>query len=688
MENKKKSNFQIVAEVLFYLLIGALFFGSVLDAYTNALFLFSIRTALLITVIIGLLFSAILLLIRKRKIKWVTQGNTITITKLGKKIKIATIGVILLIWIPTVRFFFKQANNTDSSGNKLSAFHKNDSLFLKVLLLPFRPDISSKYVNVNYKAQLIERLAKISEKDSLKIKILDIYDSVYPKTVTEAREIGNMKNADLVIWGSYEENQLIGGSDKIRIRYAILKNFEIDASLITGDSEMQELKSLSQLRNGYLQENIEYLLYWIQGLYFYKKREYRSAAKYFEIINTTIPNYADAESYFRLSEILFDLGDYRNALLNSQKYYNTLLNAPTIDSLLLSKALCFLGSNYAQLSKFDSAFNSFETAINIQRSNRDGCDDCLPFSLSNYALAKALEGNYTEADKLISESLNIFISKGMKNEVIENYLILADIKRNQGKTKEAIELNKILLKNYDSLYTADYIDRGYVYNSLALNFNDINELDQALKYVDSSLAIMEFKLPPNHLELAPIYNNKGLILINKGKFKEGIDFFKKSLKISIDQAGETNTEVAGAINNIGLTYIKWEMYDSAEVYFKRALNILSKIYDKPSPFHAITYNNLACVYYGKDELDFAIANCKKSIEIAKAVNHSEIGDYYYKLAGFYKGKGNISASLTSVRTAIKYYQQLGTDWESELKTALELERKLNSNNTNKQAGVN
>lgn len=674
MTKLKRPAAQKTIEVILYILIGFSAFGAFLDAISNAVTLFTLDTSIILSIIIIAVFSIIILLVKYKKIQWLSKDQQlITITKIGPKIILPTIGILILIWIPSIIYQFHKPSKKYSIE---PIFAKNDTTHFKILLLPFSPDIKCTEIQVDYKGQIVERLSTLKERENLDIKVLDIKNYDCPKTTNEAVEIGNHKNADLVIWGSYEENELFHKPDKIRLRYALLKNFEIDTTKSFGDTEMQELKSLSQLRSGYLQENIDFIIYWVQGMYFYKRYDLKNSYKYFNKILQSDQSYSNYESFYRLSEILYDLGEYKNALNQIKKYENAVLKEKPVDSLKFALALSQLGIISAQMSDFKTSLNSLKKSIDILKTSKFDCKECLPVSLYNYALANLLAGNFEQAEKLTEESSMQYVKNDIQIYLCNNYQLLADIYRSEGKISLAINFHKKSLELYKTYFGKDFYVTGYVYSCISLDYKDIQDYNQALLYIDSSITILEKKLPSNHPELAPSYNNKGLILVKKNDFAQAIKLFNKSLAITISQPGVDTMEIAGAYNNISTAYMDWEKFDSAKIYLEKSLSILNFVFGKNSPYHAIVFDNLAGVYEGQDKFDKAITESKLAINIAKLNSLPDLGNYYLRLAKIYNEKKDDFKSLQSVDSAISNYQRLGSDWNNELQIAIKFKKQL------------
>ncbi len=109
----KKPLHQKLIELFSYLLIGVFAIGTFLDAISNAISLINIKVAITVTIIFVITISILMYLIKKNKIKWVTNsGHQTTIKSLSPKLKISLFGGLLLMWIPILIDSFKERDNT------------------------------------------------------------------------------------------------------------------------------------------------------------------------------------------------------------------------------------------------------------------------------------------------------------------------------------------------------------------------------------------------------------------------------------------------------------------------------------------------------------------------------------------------------------------------------------------------
>jgi tetratricopeptide (TPR) repeat protein len=167
-------------------------------------------------------------------------------------------------------------------------------------------------------------------------------------------------------------------------------------------------------------------------------------------------------------------------------------------------------------------------------------------------------------------------------------------------------------------------DPQYQY-SLGAAYLQVNKLDEALKYLERSLA-----LNPRYF-LA--WNAIGLAQSMKGNFQEATAAFQKSLEI--------NPQFTEARNNLGTIYQELGFVDKAEQEFKKALE------DINYPSRELPYYNLARLYFLLDRIDEAYENVQRAIQVKKrlAMAHDLKGQILER-------KGDIKGAIDSYEEAV------------------------------------
>jgi Tfp pilus assembly protein PilF len=168
-------------------------------------------------------------------------------------------------------------------------------------------------------------------------------------------------------------------------------------------------------------------------------------------------------------------------------------------------------------------------------------------------------------------------------------------------------------------------DPKYQYN-LGLFYLNQNDVDNATTYFIKALSL------DTRYYLA--WNALGLAHSMKGRLDESVKAYLKCLEVS--------PQFTEAHNNLGTVYQEMNQLDKAEAEFEKALSDLT--YQN----RELPYFNLARLYVVQNQLDLALDNVQKAIQIKPrlAMAHNLRGLIFEK-------KGDLGEAISSYEAAIK-----------------------------------
>lgn len=198
-----------------------------------------------------------------------------------------------VIFLILVGVFYLHWNSSESKEPDLipheelaQLFVNSDSTSFKLLILPFKPDKTCRIENSEYEQQFLDRFNEIKARDSLNIDVRFVKNTTCLNGYYEAEILTNDPNIDMVIWGRYEEE--CDSETEICVNYSLsptIQSFaqEIDNSLLKSSSDFHPLSSLRDLRNGYLQESIDEIIFWVVANYHYKNGDFKKSLQALKI---------------------------------------------------------------------------------------------------------------------------------------------------------------------------------------------------------------------------------------------------------------------------------------------------------------------------------------------------------------------------------------------------------------------
>ncbi len=182
--------------------------------------------------------------------------------------------------IESARVKIKEMDHGDgpSRQNPAAAFDPASDRF-RVLILPFEALEESKLRETRYGRAVEKRLVEIKEEKDLDLDIKYLQDEHSPSGFREATNTGRKHNADLVIWGDYYE-RVHSDATHAAVKYSLV-DIEPPNVSATGKTPITEIQSLTLISQGYLQHDIDYILYWVLALEKFAKEMYGDALPLF-----------------------------------------------------------------------------------------------------------------------------------------------------------------------------------------------------------------------------------------------------------------------------------------------------------------------------------------------------------------------------------------------------------------------
>lgn len=167
-------------------------------------------------------------------------------------------------------------NINNSYKKSMKRLRKSNKDF-KVAILPFLPDQHCKYKKSNYEKIILSRFDKMIREEGLSVEVGLINTRSCPILTEDVLKIGRNSQADLLLWGEYDES--CEDPTKIRMRYAFLHgNDWLEPSF--AQSRKGELPDVELLREGYLQRDIDNILYYSLALSALKKGEWDDVIRF------------------------------------------------------------------------------------------------------------------------------------------------------------------------------------------------------------------------------------------------------------------------------------------------------------------------------------------------------------------------------------------------------------------------
>ncbi|MDC0382018.1 tetratricopeptide repeat protein, partial [Planktomarina temperata] len=321
-----------------------------------------------------------------------------------------------------------------------------------------------------------------------------------------------------------------------------------------------------------------------------------------------------ASSLLGLSGILKDLEKFEEALelvnkaLSSFVRYMGQYNSATFEALNC-KAIILTG-----MDRFEQAAICFEEAVNIAEHVYDQQDPEGLRAIGNAAVALNIAGRLEDSVNYFEKFVNNTCkSHPVPNiQVIEYLLGYLAVLRKLKETRTQIEIINEAFKLACECESYDFKELADLFHLLAINLEDINELDAAeaiytkllhveelLPEIDQSLvafrlannlslqqrysnaeyyyrltlAIEERDLGADHADIAITYYNLGKNLAKQAKYLDAEDYFQKTLAIELRELSDNDPDIALTFLWIGECQFHQAKFDDAEQNLLKALSL-------------------------------------------------------------------------------------------------------------------
>ncbi|MEM6803980.1 MAG: tetratricopeptide repeat protein [Bacteroidota bacterium] len=274
----------------------------------------------------------------------------------SKPMIFAGIGLTVIGLIMAGVFIFTATDLDESwatdQGSYLSAFGGGDSY--NILLLPFKEYEDCIAEDAFDEIAIRDRLNLLEEGEDMGIKVKFMGDGACPKNSEEARRIGNIYNADLVVWGNYPE--IHKDSVNLHTRYISLRNNSNFMGNQNKNLGKLALGDNYDLQEGYIAGNIDDVVSWLLGIISLRNEEYINALQFFEQMNLE-DSHESANLYHLMAKCYQGLEQYDQVL---QAYNQVIFLSPNNANAYHNRGLL-----YQHLKQEDQAVADFSEAIRI-----------------------------------------------------------------------------------------------------------------------------------------------------------------------------------------------------------------------------------------------------------------------------------------------------------------------------------
>lgn len=268
-------------------------------------------------------------------------------------------------------------------------------------------------------------------------------------------------------------------------------------------------------------------------------------------------------------------------------------------------------------------------------------------AMANFGMVPYLQENalYKQANHRLKEALKYYLKVQNDTMLSAVYNALGNTAYLSGNSTDA----EIYYKQASDIAKGPLSEKYFFqaqYN-LSILYIQQSKNEEAKQILDQYIQFLnKEKL---NKKLASAYGMLGQLYMNQKKSNDAIDCFNKSINYGLSSG--ILSAVANSYTNMGIAEYLTGNYERSNQYFHLALdyrlkdNVINKI--------AEGYYNLGDFFYGIGQLDSALFNYKKSVEIAvKAKNPQAQKDAMEQISSIYSDKKDKDAQIATLEKII------------------------------------
>ena len=295
------------------------------------------------------------------------------------------------------------------------------------------------------------------------------------------------------------------------------------------------------------------------------------------------------------------------------------------------RALFSYGVFLSQISRLAQAKTKYERVIELADAQREPVWKAR--SLNNLGSDYKTRGNFEEAEKAYTKSLEIFRQLNDSEGTADVYSNLGDLFQAQKSLDKAVAMYTESLKIKERLGSQEGM--ADLYGNLGNVFKAQKDLDQAEAMHRRSLELKETLGIQEGM--AGVYSNLGNLYQERGNLDEAEKMYRRSLEI-VGQLKDSEGS-ADTYNNLGSVYQSRGDLDQAEAMYKKSLDLFEDLGDPASK--ADVYNSLGSVFMARKNFDSAEEAYRQGLEVFEQLRDKEgMADAYDNLADVYEARGD------------------------------------------------
>jgi tetratricopeptide (TPR) repeat protein len=241
----------------------------------------------------------------------------------------------------------------------------------------------------------------------------------------------------------------------------------------------------------------------------------------------------------------------------------------------LPQSLSALASSFKEAGDYQTAEALGKQALHLAEMNPQASPSLKLHLLAALADLEMAEGHLTEAKSLIQESLALSVpgSNVSQLQLGNQHRTLGTIYRLSGDLDRATEEYEAAITILERSTGQATVQRGTVYNDMALLAEERQDWKGAEHLFDQALAIMQEAFGSKHPALASTYSNLAGVYEHRHQLGKAEEYYHSALEVDSGALPPMHPVIARDLNNLGTLEFKLHHYKNAEPLFRQAVDI-------------------------------------------------------------------------------------------------------------------
>lgn len=298
------------------------------------------------------------------------------------------------------------------------------------------------------------------------------------------------------------------------------------------------------------------------------------------------------------------------------------------DEIVYLRVISNLGLINLTQGKISEATEYINQALTMAEEQLGSKSMAYLANLNNLAKKEQLLGEYTKAEKLFDEALDlsdINYRGSMQQAIILNnkamlYQAIGQYDRAIELMNEANNLSNQALKK--PLQGERSFDNRKFQANLAFVYQAAKQYEEAETILLELKKISENRRQTKNAEYAALVNQLGILYIQMKKYDKVRDLFVLSLNVYKKRWGENNIYYAKTAMDLGNFHRIQGQYDQAEQWLTKAFDIRQSLLNETHPAYIESQESLAILYWKMDQPEKAIALYQEVMDQTLTILHN------------------------------------------------------------------